>query len=158
SSGAAVALTQPLKLCTDCSRAGGPPRLRRFHMLKRLSDRLRLLGPGLVLAAAGIGAGDVVVASITGIKHGTALLWAVALTALLKFVLTEALARWQLASGETIARAWVTRMPRWVTIYFAAYLLLWTFLVGASLSSACGLAGASLFPGLSVPVWGALHA
>lgn len=120
--------------------------------------RFRSLGPGLLLAAAGIGAGDVVVASVTGIKFGTTLLWAVAFTAALKFVLTEALARWQLATGETVVRAWITRLPRWVGIYFAGYLLLWTFLVGASLSSACGLAGASLFPALSVPVWGAIHA
>ncbi len=119
---------------------------------------MQSLGPGLVLAAAGIGAGDVVVASVTGIKFGPTLLWAVVFTAALKFVLTEALARWQLATGETIARAWITRLPRWVGIYFAAYLLLWTFLVGASLSSACGLAAASLMPALPVPVWGALHA
>ena len=77
-------------------------------------ERLRQLGPGLVLAAAGIGAGDVVVASVTGIRFGTTLLWAVACTAALKFVLTEALARWQLATGETVVRAWATRLPRWV--------------------------------------------
>ncbi len=129
-------------------------------MFSILRERLRLLGPGLVLAAAGIGAGDVVVASVTGIRFGLTLLWAVVFTVALKFVLTEALARWQLATGETIVRAWVTRLPRWVSIYFGVYLLLWTFLVGASLSSACGLAGASLFPrlGISVPLWGALHA
>ena len=74
-----------------------------------LREKLQALGPGLVLAAAGIGAGDVVVASVTGIRFGLTLLWAVVLTAALKFVLTEALARWQLATGETIARAWVTR-------------------------------------------------
>lgn len=125
-----------------------------------LLERLRAIGPGLVLAAAGIGAGDVVVASVTGIRFGTTLLWAVALTAALKFVITEALARWQLATGETLVRAWVTRLPRWVPVLFAAYLLFWTFMVGASLSSACGLAGASLFPqlGISVPLWGAGHA
>jgi Mn2+/Fe2+ NRAMP family transporter len=128
------------------------------RMTGRLLQRLRSLGPGLILASAGIGAGDVVVASVTGINFGTTLLWAVALTAALKFVLTEALARWQLATGETITRAWVTRFPRWVSLLFAAYLLFWTFLVGASLSSACGIAGASLFPALSVPWWGAIHA
>lgn len=127
-------------------------------MWSALAVRLRSLGPGLVLAAAGIGAGDVVVASVTGIRFGATLLWAVAFTAALKYVLTEALARWQLATGETVARAWVTRLPAWVSIYFGAYLLLWTFLVGASLSSACGLAAASLFPALSVPAWGAIHA
>lgn len=127
-------------------------------MFAALRDRIRSLGPGLLLAAAGIGAGDVVVASVTGIKYGTTLLWAVAVTVVLKFVLTEGLARWQLASGETVVRAWITRLPRWVGVYFAGYLLIWTFLVGASLSSACGIAGASLFPGLSVPASAAIHA
>src|ERR1043165_5324770 len=128
-------------------------------MLSSVIARWRSLGPGLVLAAAGIGAGDVVVASVTGIKFGTTLLWAVAFTAALKYVLTEALARWQLATGETVVFAWVTRLPRWVALLFGAYLIFWSFMVGASLSSACGLAGASLFPGgLSVPWWGALHA
>lgn len=123
-----------------------------------LFERLRTIGPGLVLAAAGIGAGDVVVASVTGIRHGTTLLWAVAFTAALKYVLTEALARWQLATGDTIVRGWVTRLPAWVTGYFAGYLVWWTLLVGASLSSACGLAAASVLPVLSIPVWGAIHA
>jgi Mn2+/Fe2+ NRAMP family transporter len=123
-----------------------------------LAARLRALGPGLIMAAAGIGAGDVVVASVTGARHGYTLLWAVALTAALKFVLTEGLARWQLATGETIARAWVTRLPRWLGVVFAAYLVFWTFMVGASLSSACGLAATSVFPALPVPVGGAIHA
>ena len=55
--------------------------------------RLRALGPGLLLAASGIGAGDVVVAAVTGMRFGFALLWAVVLTVVLKFVVTEALAR-----------------------------------------------------------------
>jgi len=49
-------------------------------------------------------------------------------------------------------------LPRWVSVLFGGYLLFWTFMVGASLSSACGLVGASIFPTLPVPVWGALHA
>ena len=72
-------------------------------------DRLRALGPGLLLAATGIGAGDVVVASVTGIRFGLSLLWAVVATVILKYVVTEALARWQLATGETIASAWIDR-------------------------------------------------
>ncbi|HEY0967740.1 MAG TPA: Nramp family divalent metal transporter [Opitutaceae bacterium] len=127
-------------------------------MASTLLARLRTLGPGLLLAAAGIGAGDVVVASVTGIKFGYTLLWAIVFTAALKFVVTEGLARWQVATGETVVYGWVTRLPRVVTIYFGFYLLLWTFFVGSSLSSACGIAGASLFPGISVPVWGAIHA
>lgn len=120
-------------------------------------QRLRELGPGLILAAAGIGAGDVVVASVTGAKFGYLLLWALLATCLLKYALTEALSRWQLATGETVVRAWFTRLPRWVGIYFWLYLVMWTFLVGAALSSACGLAAASLAPQLSAKWWGAIH-
>lgn len=123
-----------------------------------MSFRLRAFGPGLIMAAAGIGAGDVVIASVTGIRFGVSLLWAVALTAALKFILTEALARWQLATGETLIRAWLTRLPRAVGLAFFAYLLLWSFLVGASLSSACGLAASVLFPVWDARVWGVVHA
>ena len=45
-----------------------------------------------LILSRGIGAGDVVVASVTGIKFGTSLLWAVVFTVALKFVVTEALA------------------------------------------------------------------
>lgn len=69
------------------------------------TPRGRSVGPGLLLAASGIGAGDVVVAAVTGMRFGLTLLWAVVLTVALKYVITEALARWQLATGETIARA-----------------------------------------------------
>ncbi len=72
-----------------------------MNPIQRILERLRTLGPGLVLAAAGIGAGDVVVASVTGIRFGPTLLWAVVVTAALKYVITEGLARWQLATGET---------------------------------------------------------
>ncbi|MEO5958855.1 MAG: Nramp family divalent metal transporter [Opitutaceae bacterium] len=123
-----------------------------------LRHRFRLLGPGLVLAAAGIGAADVVVASVTGIKFGTTLLWAVVFTVALKFALTEALARWQLATGETVVHAWATRLPRAIGVGFGIYLLFWTFMVGAALSSACGLAVTSFFPGVPLQVGGAIHA
>ena len=79
---------------------------------RKLLERARTVGPGLVLAAAGIGASDVVIASVTGIRFGFTLLWAVVLTAFLKFVLTEAVGRWQLGSGETITYAIATRLPR----------------------------------------------
>ncbi len=125
-------------------------------MFAAITRHLRSFGPGLVLAAAGIGAGDIVTSSLAGIKFGSALIWAVVITVFLKYVLTEAVARWQVATGETLVYAWVSRLPKWVTIYFGCYLVLWTFLVGASLSSACGLAGTSLFGG-SVGVWGAVH-
>jgi Mn2+/Fe2+ NRAMP family transporter len=123
----------------------------------RLLNPLRSLGPGLVVAAAGIGAGDVITATVTGAQFGTSLAWALLACVILKFVLNESLARWQLATGTTVITACAQRLPRWITVYFLLYLLVWTFFVGSSLSNACGLAGHTLFPHLSVPAWGIIH-
>ncbi|MES2599081.1 MAG: Nramp family divalent metal transporter [Verrucomicrobiota bacterium] len=117
----------------------------------------KALGPGLVLAAAGIGAGDVVTATVIGAKFGTRLAWALLACVILKWVLNEGMARWQLATGSTMIEASMKRLPRWVSLYFFLYLLLWTFFVSASLASACGLAGHSLFPQLPIWAWGIIH-
>ena len=63
---------------------------------------LTLLGPGILVAATGVGAGDLATGGFAGSKLGPAVLWAVACGALLKYVLTEGLTRWQLATGETL--------------------------------------------------------
>ena len=39
---------------------------------------LKLAGPGLVVAATGIGSGDVVSATVGGARYGVVLLWAIA--------------------------------------------------------------------------------
>src|SRR5262245_22721584 len=100
---------------------------------------LRMIGPGLLVAAAGIGAGDTVSATMVGAAHGLSLLWVVAFAAFLKRFLNEGIARWQLASGDTALEAWVLLLPWWVRTYFAIYLVIWTLSVTAALSSACGL-------------------
>ena len=97
---------------------------------------LSLIGPGLLLAATGVGAGDLATGAFAGAKLGTAVLWAVALGALLKFSLNEGLARLQLASGQTIFVAVSQRLGRWPLILFLPYLLLWSYFVGAALISA----------------------
>ena len=53
---------------------------------------LKLAGPGLVVAATGIGSGDVVSATVGGARYGVTLLWAIAAGAFFKFVLSEGIA------------------------------------------------------------------
>jgi Mn2+/Fe2+ NRAMP family transporter len=113
----------------------------------------RALGPGFVVAATGVGAGDLIAAAVAGRRFGLAVLWVVALGAFFKWVLNEGVSRWQLSTGTTLIEGWTQRLPRWVAWYFLAYLLLWSFLVAAALSSACGVAAGALFPALKVPVW-----
>jgi Mn2+/Fe2+ NRAMP family transporter len=107
---------------------------------------LSLIGPGLLVAATGVGAGDLATASFTGSQLGTAVLWAVVVGAFLKFVMTEGLARWQLATGETLLEGAVHRLGRGVVWLFLPYLLLWSFLVGSALMSACGVTLHAMIP------------
>ncbi|MDH3972144.1 MAG: Nramp family divalent metal transporter, partial [Gammaproteobacteria bacterium] len=111
-------------------------------------------GPGLVIAATGLGAGDLIAASVAGAKFGTTILWAVVLGAIMKYVMNEGLTRWQLATGTTLLEGWVQRLPKFISIYFFIYLLAWSFIVAGALIAGTGLAAHALFPGISVEQWG----
>ncbi|MGD2075572.1 MAG: Nramp family divalent metal transporter, partial [Gammaproteobacteria bacterium] len=119
--------------------------------------RLRDLGPGIVIAATGLGAGDLIAASVAGARYGSAVLWAAVLGALLKFTLNEGLARWQLATGTTLLEGWVRRLPRFWSAYFFLYLVFWSFIVAGALMAATGLALHALLPAVSVEAAGALQ-
>ena len=117
---------------------------------------LKLAGPGLIVAASGIGSGDVVSATVGGATYGVVLLWAIAIGAFFKFVLNEGIARWQLATGLTALEGWAEHLPRWVIAYFAVYLVIWTIAVSAALTNACGLGIANLTGGAISQPWGAV--
>ena len=114
-------------------------------------SRLKLIGPGLVVAATGVGAGDMVSSLTAGTEFGTILIWAVILGAALKFALTEGLGRWYMATKTTILEGWHS-MGWWASIYFMVYLALVTFFFGAAAPSASALATDAMFPGL-MPFW-----
>ncbi len=118
---------------------------------------LRAIGPGLVIAATGVGAGDLVAASVSGSRYGMAVCWAAFVGAALKLTLNEGIARWQLATGTTMLEGWVKHLPRWVHWVFLVYLTIWSFVVAGALINACGLAAHAIAPVLSVEAWGALH-
>ena len=105
-----------------------------------------MIGPGLLLAATGVGAGDLATGSFVGSLLGTAVLWAVLAGAALKYVVTEGLARWQIATGETFIEGVATRAGRWLLVLFLPYLFLWSFFVGAALMSANGVTLHAILP------------
>ena len=104
------------------------------------------IGPGVLVAATGVGAGDLATAALTGTRLGIAILWAVVVGALVKFVLNEGLARWQLATGETLLEGATSRLGRPAQYIFLAYLIAWSFMVAAALMSAAGVAAHALLP------------
>ena len=105
-----------------------------------------IIGPGLLVAATGVGAGDLATGAFTGNQLGVAVLWAVVLGAVLKFVVNEGLARWQLATGRTVLEGAVQHLGRPVRYVFGAYLIVWSYFVGSALISACGVAGHAMLP------------
>jgi len=100
----------------------------------------------MLIAATGVGAGDLATAGIAGSELGVAVLWAVVLGALAKLVLTEGLARWQLATGSTLIEGTIHRIGLGVGVVFFLYLLPWTFFTGGALINASGVAGDALVP------------
>ena len=122
---------------------------------------MAIFAPGILVAATGVGAGDLATGALSGSKLGLAVLWAVVVGAGFKFVLNEGLARWQLATGSTLLEGCTLHLGRPVLWLFLAYLFVWSFLVSSALMSACGATLHAVFP-LHSPSWdksfyGALH-
>jgi Mn2+/Fe2+ NRAMP family transporter len=116
---------------------------------------------GFVVAATGVGAGDLITASLAGSQIGVVLVWAALGGAFIKFVLAEGIARWQMATGTTVLEGWVLRLGRWVQWIFFIYFVLWSYCVGGALINACGVAGVGLLPigdpQTSKIFWGIVH-
>ena len=79
---------------------------------------LQRVGPGLLIAATGVGAGDLATAGFAGARLGVIVLWAIVLGAAMKFVLNEGLARWQLSSGTTLLEGVANHVGRWAILLF----------------------------------------
>lgn len=114
--------------------------------------RWRIAGPGLIAAATGVGAGDLVASLIAGSRFGYLLLWAAVIGCLFKIILVEGTGRWYLATGKTIFQGWRT-LGRWTAIYFGIYIVVWGFVYGATAMSSTALPLAALFPAIDLKIF-----
>ncbi|MFE6979674.1 Nramp family divalent metal transporter [Streptomyces griseus] len=105
----------------------------------------KYIGPGIVVAATGVGAGDLVATLIAGSKFGYTLMWAAVIGCVVKISLAEAAGRWHLATGRTLFDGWRSLGP-WTTVYFAVYVVIWGFIYGATAMSSSALPIVALFP------------
>ena len=117
--------------------------------------RLRQVGPGVMAAATGVGAGDLVATMVAGARYGYALFWAVVIGCVMKVVLVEGAGRYSLASGHTIYEGW-SSLGSWTAVYFGPYIVIWGFVYGAAAMAGTGLPLANLFPVFSTTTWGIL--
>src|SRR5262245_9570196 len=73
-------------------------------------QRLRFLGPSLVLTASLVGSGELIVTTILGAKVGFVALWLIIASCVGKVAIQEALGRYTISSGETSLQAF-DRLP-----------------------------------------------
>ncbi len=112
----------------------------------------RYIGPGIVVAATGVGAGDLVATLIAGSNFGYTLLWAAVIGCLVKISLAEACGRWHLATGRTLFDGWAS-IGSWTTWFFAIYAVIWGFVYGAAAMSSSALPLQALFPDVMGLEW-----
>lgn len=109
---------------------------------------LRMIGPGIVLALASVGASDMVTTLNSGAQYGLALVWVFVVGLILKYALNEAAARLQL-SGDRSFFSHLTAVGgrTFPAIILVAEILIGVFF-GAGVCSISTLILMELFPGL----------
>lgn len=117
--------------------------------------RLAVVGPGLILAAGGVGAGDLISALTGSARFGMTILWAAVLGVVLKYAIVEGLGRLYMTTGNTILKS-VRNVGRWLSVLFLVFFLVMGLLYGAALSSLVGLAMRAMAPVLPIDAWSIL--
>lgn len=119
---------------------------------------VKQIGPGIAIAATGVGAADLVSSTVAGSQFGTTLAWAIVVGALLKYVLNEGVARWHLATGTSLLQGWARRLGKPALAFFLVYLMIWSVVVCGGLMVASGLAANSVFPAIPREAWSVIQA
>ncbi|SCC12561.1 MULTISPECIES: Nramp family divalent metal transporter [Fictibacillus] len=133
---------------TSMKNAGAPP--------QTWGQKLKMIGPGFVVAATGVGTADMITAIVIGTSFGMTFVWAVIVGAILKYFLNEGVGRWYLATGQTILQGWHS-LGRWATGYFGVYTVIWGYIYGAAAALTCGLGMHAMFPIMPVWAWAVVH-
>ncbi len=115
-------------------------------MKDKVNQVVKILTPGIIMAMAGVGVGDLATASFAGANIGTSVLWAVIFGAFMKFFITEGCARWQLKTGTTILKGCITNLGLWFKVPFVLYFIMWSYFVSGALISATGVATSAIYP------------
>jgi len=116
-----------------------------------LREKLRFIGPGVVLAALAIGSGELILTPRSGAQYGFALLWVPILTIVYKAAFSEALARLTIASGDDVFRCfdWLPGPRHWAQ-YFIILVFSLDMIGYGGIALAVGSSLAGLFPGLDI--------
>jgi len=85
-----------------------------------MAEKLKMVGPGIVVAATGVGTADLITSIVIGTQFGMTFIWAIIVGSILKYFLNEGVGRWHLASERTMVQGW-QQLGKWATGYFGVY-------------------------------------
>ncbi|MEQ8472027.1 MAG: Nramp family divalent metal transporter [Marinoscillum sp.] len=114
--------------------------------LIKVNRFFKSFGPGLLVAATGVGAGDLATSALAGAEIGVVAIWAVIFGGVIKYWLNLGLVRWQIDTGTTLIEGAMHYYGRVAQYAFLVYLMLWGFLVAVALMSASGIALHAILP------------
>ena len=123
---------------------------------KTFGEKLKNIGPGIVVAATGAGTADLITSLVIGTQFGMTFVWAIIVGSVLKYFLNEGVGRWYLATGKTILDGW-HQLGKWATGYFGVYSIIWGFVYGAAAASTSGMAMHAMFPIMPIWAWAIIH-
>ncbi|EGH02876.1 MULTISPECIES: Nramp family divalent metal transporter [Pseudomonas syringae group genomosp. 2] len=111
----------------------------------RLKKLAKLLGPGIIAVLSWLGAGDLITSSVAGASYGYTMMWVLAISLLLRFLIVNIIARFQLCNnqGMTILQGYAQLHPLFAW-FMLGYALLMGHLINAYMIKGAGEALAML--------------
>ncbi len=111
---------------------------------------LRQVGPGLILAAAIVGTGELIATTNLGAQAGFALLWLVVVSCVIKVFVQVELGRYALSSGQATFGAFQgLAAPGKLLVWWCSIMLLVTQLQIGAMIGGIGQAASIVLPGIS---------
>ena len=121
-------------------------------------QRLRFIGPSLILTGSIVGSGELIVTTTLGAKMGFVALWLIIISCAVKVIMQEEIGRYAISSGESALEA-VNRVPgpRWRVSWVVWGWMIMSFLVTVQVGGIIRGIGQSLnllLPNVGVIAWG----
>jgi manganese transport protein len=116
-------------------------------------ERLKFVGPGIVVSASIVGGGELIATTTLGARAGFVTLWAILLSCIVKIILQLEMGKAAITSGKPTISYWDTLPgPRWIANWavwlWGIFLIFKIFQMGGVIG-ACGLTINLAFPNLS---------
>ena len=124
---------------------------------KTILSIVRRIGPGLILASAIVGSGELIATTVLGAENGYTLLWLILVSCTIKVVVQNELGRYVVGTGETTLEAF-NRIPG-PRLRVSWVVWLWFLMVAMVMFAIGGMMGAisevlnTMFPFISINVW-----